>query len=885
MNETEQILKKINIENFYKKHIPSFNPNGRQEVMCHCPFHDDKNPSLSINVEKGLFVCFGCGERGNIIQFYGKLRRVDYKTALQIIKEEEGIVDVSGRPLSSDKNPSKKKAIKQSMNNDANYLSLYQIKLMHQQLLKNKLKLKDFQEKYGLSLDTIKQYYIGYQDGSYVIPREIKPGKWSFKNHKSYQLAGSTSGLYPNSDLKKDQPVIVTEGEFKVLLLLQHGIQAVCGTAGAGTWKKEWNAALYGLDVILVYDNDEAGRKGTEIITKCLKGYARSIKVVEWPAYMGDKEDITDFFIKHQKTKEIFQDLIGDAREVGYELKEIDGITFVQPSGFFVEEDHIKHINFYKEKSVPITIFHSTLFITARAIDVDNSTEEVQLTFKRDGVLRELWIPRKIVADSRKIIELSDSGLTVNSSNSKKIIEYLAAFEACNMLRIPKTLIASGIGWKTIKNKMIFLLNNKVEPKPNKQTDKEDGKFSIEFKAEPGFERFVKALNPQGSYSEWVKAIEPTLKYPYACFALYASFAAPLLRILKAPNFIVDFWGHTSVGKTTVLELASSIWGNPHKESGGLVFSWDSTRVYLERIANFFCDIPIFPDDSQTVDDRTMRNMLYQVANGVGKGRGSVTGIRYTSTWHTVCFSTGERPLTECTTFAGARARTIEIYGSPFPNAGGEFINDLKKGVRENYGHAGQRYIEGISSLLDNEEEIKQLKKEYLNYQRELSKEANTEVGDRYSHYFSMVKIASSLVCSILGIGDTVTADENIHKVFECLVNEELADVDISTRAMELVISWANSNEKSFNEDVGESYGLWRDGDFIGIYQHKLHEILNSRGFSERIALKGWAEKGWIKRNGKNFAVPQRVGYKGSRQKIKRFVTIPWSVFEEFLQK
>jgi putative DNA primase/helicase len=875
--DVNQVLKKIDNKSYFKKHIPGLNLNGKKQVKCHCPLHDDKNPSLSIDIEQGLFQCFGCGEKGNAIQFMEKLRGVDFKTALKIVKEEEGIVDVSVKPPM-------KKATKQKSNSKPNYLSLEQIKAIHRQLLRDEIKLKGFQEKYGLTIDTIKERYIGYQDGSYVIPREIKPDKWSFKNHKSYQLAGSTAGLYPNNDLKKDQPVIITEGEFKALLLVQKGFQARCGTGGAGTWKKEWNTALYGLDVVLAYDNDEAGRKGTEIITECLKGYARSIRVVEWPSYM-ENEDVTDFFIKHGNAKEGFQELIDGAREVGYKLKEIDGVAFIQPGSFFVEKDHIKHINYYKEKSVPITVFHSTLFITGRAIDVDNSTEEVQLAFKRDGVLRKFWTPRKIIADSRKIIELSENGLSINSCNSKKIVEYLSAFEACNMLRIPKKLIARGVGWKTIKGKRMFLLGGKATAKTNKQTANEDN-ISIEFRADPGFERFVKAMNPQGSFSKWVKSIEPTLKYPGACFALYASFSAPLLRILKAPNFIVDFWGRTSVGKTTALELASSIWGNPHKESGGLVFSWDSTKVYLERMANFFCDVPIFPDDSQTVDDKILRNTLYMVANGVGKGRGSVTGIRYTPSWHTVCFSTGERPLTECTTFAGARARTIEIFGSPFPDVGGEFISDLKKGIRENYGHAGKRYIEGITSLLNKEEEIDQLRKDYSNYQRELSKVANTEVGDRYSHYFATVKIAANLAHRILGFGDPVEIDESIYKVFEGLVNEDLGNVDISTRMMELFISWACSNEKSFakqdscESDTRESYGLWREGEFIAIYPHKLHEILTGRGYSERTALKGWAEKGWIKRNGKNLTVPQRVNHKATR----RLVTVPWNVFEKFVQ-
>lgn len=34
-----------------------------------CPFHDEKTPSLSINIEKGVFHCFGCGAQGGVKRF------------------------------------------------------------------------------------------------------------------------------------------------------------------------------------------------------------------------------------------------------------------------------------------------------------------------------------------------------------------------------------------------------------------------------------------------------------------------------------------------------------------------------------------------------------------------------------------------------------------------------------------------------------------------------------------------------------------------------------------------------------------------------------------------------------------------------------------------
>jgi DNA primase len=40
-----------------------------KEYMGLCPFHDDHNPSLSVNKEKGLWHCFGCGKSGDVHKF------------------------------------------------------------------------------------------------------------------------------------------------------------------------------------------------------------------------------------------------------------------------------------------------------------------------------------------------------------------------------------------------------------------------------------------------------------------------------------------------------------------------------------------------------------------------------------------------------------------------------------------------------------------------------------------------------------------------------------------------------------------------------------------------------------------------------------------------
>ena len=53
MNKWQQILSNIGLDI----------PEGRVEVSIKCPLHDDRLPSLSINLDKGMWICHaGCGQ-------------------------------------------------------------------------------------------------------------------------------------------------------------------------------------------------------------------------------------------------------------------------------------------------------------------------------------------------------------------------------------------------------------------------------------------------------------------------------------------------------------------------------------------------------------------------------------------------------------------------------------------------------------------------------------------------------------------------------------------------------------------------------------------------------------------------------------------------------
>ena len=52
-----------------------------KEFVGICPFHADKTPSFSVNEDKGLFCCFGCGVSGDVYDFTMKLEGIGFREA------------------------------------------------------------------------------------------------------------------------------------------------------------------------------------------------------------------------------------------------------------------------------------------------------------------------------------------------------------------------------------------------------------------------------------------------------------------------------------------------------------------------------------------------------------------------------------------------------------------------------------------------------------------------------------------------------------------------------------------------------------------------------------------------------------------------------------
>ncbi len=56
-----------------------------------CPFHAEKTPSFAINGEEGLYYCFGCQAKGDVITFVREVEHLDFVEAVEKLAARAGI--------------------------------------------------------------------------------------------------------------------------------------------------------------------------------------------------------------------------------------------------------------------------------------------------------------------------------------------------------------------------------------------------------------------------------------------------------------------------------------------------------------------------------------------------------------------------------------------------------------------------------------------------------------------------------------------------------------------------------------------------------------------------------------------------------------------------
>ncbi len=319
MINQEEILAKIDYKQFYSQFIEKWESINGVQGLALSPFREEKNASFSVKFENpGFWKDFATSESGNVIQFVQKHYGYSFKQSINLLAKFAGISEAESKPKT--KKPDKVNVLKKEL------VQRYVDKLQNDrsEFIDNILKTRK------ISLDVCKRFKIGLnvygEKETIIFPVEfndagdvIKHKKHIYENgkcDKKNSLGGSKS-LFP-AEMLKHQDIIICEGENDCFALISMGFNAVTTNTGATSGiSEDMKSKFVSKNVTLLFDNDEAGRKGALKSASILYGTASSVKIANWSdidEFDKPKFDVGDF-VTGGFEKSLLERLIRTAKE------------------------------------------------------------------------------------------------------------------------------------------------------------------------------------------------------------------------------------------------------------------------------------------------------------------------------------------------------------------------------------------------------------------------------------------------------------------------------------------------------------------------------------------------------------------------------------------
>lgn len=551
--------------------------------------------------------------------------------------------------------------------------------------------------------------------------------------------------------------------------------------------------------------------------------------------------------------------LVFPVRTIGHMLpKGCSKPELICPADYALRSNGVYKLPTKEEESAGI-ICRVPVVITQRLEDIstDPPSTSVRLEWFRDGKWRSYIVPEKTIVHRHQMQTLTSIGLPVSDDDSKLLVTYFREFEEANRTALKWSHVSSSLGWAsngTEEGMAGFMLGDRWVGSDRK----------VEYSClQEEDRRIVGSLGKQsGRFEQWRANMTRFFNAPRAALAIYASLSAPLLRILMVDaNHIVDWSCRTSRGKTTCLQVAASVWGQP-SEQGGFIFPWANTEAAIDHRMALFSDLPLLLDDSQKARaPEIIQHSVYLYSQGYSQGKSSPSGPQITRHWRGILLSTGEHALSSFCSEAGARTRVLSIHGLPYSKPDLDdyrgLVESTKNAVTTHYGHAGPRWLDFLWS---NQSQWGRWSRLYREKQRELSQTVPEDYDraecDRVAGYLAIHCLTAQLAheAKILDWdldGDLAIGIESLWPEIYSQYPDQASAPDLATRALHYVRHRAMSVERLL-EGSGKWHGMdpigsWRRNKHLSIPRVEMDKWLQEGGFrSPDEVYRDWKRRDWI---------------------------------------
>ena len=327
-----------------------------------CPFHSEKTPSFSVNTERQIYHCFGCGKSGGVISFIMEIENLSFPDAVQFLARRAGmeVPEESGDEnrgrrarmlelnreaarffhsclMSAEGGAAQEYVVKRGITNMVRPFGLgfapdswdsllnamtakgyTRAELIEASLAaagKNGGAYDFFRNRLMFPVIDVRGSVIGFS-GRILDDREPK-----YLNSRDTLVYSKARSLFALNLAKKSKCgyILLAEGNIDVVSLHQAGFD--CAVASLGTSLTAEQARLlsrYTKEIVIAYDSDGAGQKAAQRAIELLSPLDMRVKVLQIP---GAKDP--DEFIQ-TRGPQAFRDLIEKSgNQIEYRLQRV----------------------------------------------------------------------------------------------------------------------------------------------------------------------------------------------------------------------------------------------------------------------------------------------------------------------------------------------------------------------------------------------------------------------------------------------------------------------------------------------------------------------------------------------------------------------------------
>ena len=276
------------------------------DFIIFCPYHNNyRSPAAEISKESGLFYCFGCQESHSIVEVIMHVTKRSYfESARMIDSKSESVNFIESIQAKLNKKP------------DFVEFDIELIKRLNTSAL-NSQRAAQYYLGRGITKQSVERYLLGYSEAQDMVTIPVHSpdgmclgfvgrsveGK-EFKNTPGLPKAKTMFNLFR---AKRFDKVFVVESSFDAIRLEQAGAHAVATLGASVSGKQRELLKQYFNNVIILGDNDDAGK---EMVNKLSNILGSSATNATLPESVKDVSDLSDEDLK--KFVSQFDDLVAN---------------------------------------------------------------------------------------------------------------------------------------------------------------------------------------------------------------------------------------------------------------------------------------------------------------------------------------------------------------------------------------------------------------------------------------------------------------------------------------------------------------------------------------------------------------------------------------------